>query len=96
VRDGGEAGERKVSGIKRHGQSRGSGRGAEGNAARRDGFYLDCGRSGTRFKTAPAVGLCMAELILDGAAKTVNIEALRPGRFAEGRPVKGNCANIWR
>jgi sarcosine oxidase subunit beta len=60
-----------------------------------DGFYLDCGHSGTGFKTAPAVGLCMAELILDGAAKTVDISLLAPGRFAEGRLVKGNYQNIW-
>jgi sarcosine oxidase subunit beta len=65
-------------------------------AAGPDGFYLDCGHSGTGFKTAPAVGLCMAELILDGAAKTVDIVSLRPERFAEGKPVRGNYQNIWR
>ena len=36
-------------------------------AAGPQGFYVDCGYSGTGFKTAPAVGRCMAELILDGA-----------------------------
>lgn len=61
-----------------------------------DGFYLDCAHSGTGFKTAPAIGLCMAELILDGAARTVDISALAPGRFAEGRLVKGNYDNIWK
>ena len=60
-----------------------------------DGFFLDCGYSGTGFKTAPAVGLCMTELILDGAAKTVDISLLRPERFAEGEQVKGNYQNIW-
>ena len=65
-------------------------------AAGPDGFYLDCGHSGTGFKTAPAVGKCLAELILDGAAKTVDISALAPGRFAEGKPVKGNYQSIWR
>jgi sarcosine oxidase, subunit beta len=60
-----------------------------------DGFFLDCGFSGTGFKTSPAVGLCMTELILDGAAKTVDISPLRPGRFAEGELVKGNYQNIW-
>ena len=59
------------------------------------GFYLDCGHSGTGFKTAPAVGLCMAELILDGAVTTVDITPLRPGRFAEGQPVQGNYKSIW-
>jgi sarcosine oxidase subunit beta len=65
-------------------------------AAGPEGFYLDCGHSGTGFKTAPAVGLCMAELILDGAAETVDIVSLRPERFAEGKPVRGNYQNIWR
>jgi sarcosine oxidase subunit beta len=65
-------------------------------AAGPQGFYLDCGHSGTGFKTAPAVGQCLAELILDGQAKTVDISPLRPGRFAEGVEVKGNYQNIWR
>jgi sarcosine oxidase subunit beta len=65
-------------------------------AAGPEGFYVDCGHSGTGFKTAPAVGKCMAELILDGQAKTVDITPLRPGRFAEGKEVKGNYQNIWR
>lgn len=63
-----------------------------------DGFYLDCGFSGTGFKTAPAVGLCMAEWILDGAAKTVDVSAFTPLRFKEGKPVTGEHSyeNIWR
>ena len=65
-------------------------------AAGPEGFYLDCGFSGTGFKTAPAVGLCMAELILDGASKTVDISSLAPGRFAAGQLIKGNYENIWR
>ena len=65
-------------------------------AAGPDGFYLDCGHSGTGFKTAPAIGLCMAELILDGAAKTVDISSLAPNRFAEGRPLRGSYENIWK
>jgi sarcosine oxidase subunit beta len=65
-------------------------------AAGPDGFYLDCGHSGTGFKTAPAVGLCMAELIVDGASRTVDISPLAPGRFAAGKPIKGNYQSIWR
>jgi glycine/D-amino acid oxidase-like deaminating enzyme len=63
-----------------------------------EGFYLDCGFSGTGFKIAPAVGLCMSELILDGAAKTVDISCFTPLRFAEGRHVKGQYAydNLWK
>lgn len=65
-------------------------------AAGPDGFYLDCGHSGTGFKTAPAVGLCLSELILDGAVKTVSISSLTPNRFTEGMLIKGNYENIWR
>jgi sarcosine oxidase, subunit beta len=54
-----------------------------------DGLYLATAFSGAGFKIAPAVGTCMAELIVDGAAKTVDISAFRPGRFAEGRPLVG-------
>ena len=61
-----------------------------------DGFYLDCGHSGTGFKTAPAVGLCLAELILDGSAKTVDISPYAAQRFAEGRSIKGNYQNLWK
>ena len=63
-----------------------------------DGFYLDCGHSGTGFKTAPAVGLCLSELILDGAARTVDISAFAPDRFATGRPIEPEHAYgpLWR
>lgn len=54
-----------------------------------DGFYLDCGFSGTGFKTAPGVGLCMSELILTGASKTIDISIYSPQRFADGRPIVG-------
>lgn len=65
-------------------------------AAGPEGFYLDCGHSGAGFKTAPAVGCCMAELILDGAATTVDITPLAPTRFAAGRRLQGNYANLWK
>ena len=63
-----------------------------------DGFYLDCGHSGTGFKTAPAIGLGMAELILDGAATSVDIAPFEPARFAEGRLLVGEHGGtpIWR
>jgi sarcosine oxidase subunit beta len=38
-----------------------------------DGFFLDCGFSGTGFKTAPAVGAALAELIHDGRSTTAVI-----------------------
>jgi sarcosine oxidase subunit beta len=49
-----------------------------------DGFYLQCGFSGTGFKTAPAIGACMAELIVDGAAHTLDISPFALNRFSEG------------
>jgi sarcosine oxidase subunit beta len=63
-----------------------------------EGFYLQCGFSGTGFKIAPAVGACMAELILDGRANTVDISVFTLRRFAEGRALRGEhpYADIWR
>src|SRR6266478_8727836 len=54
-----------------------------------DGLYVATAFSGSGFKIAPAVGMCMAELILDGRAKTVDIEPFGLGRFAEGRSPEG-------
>jgi sarcosine oxidase subunit beta len=52
------------------------------------GLYICAGFSGMGFKISPAIGLVMSELVLDGAAKTVDITAFRPSRFAEGKPIK--------
>lgn len=62
-----------------------------------DGFYLACGLSGTGFKTAPAQGLAMAELILDGAASSVDISGYGLDRFAAGRLLEGehSYGHIW-
>ena len=46
-----------------------------------EGFYLAVGGSGHSFKISPAIGLCMAELIADGAASTVDITPLGGARF---------------
>ena len=54
-----------------------------------DGLYLATAFSGSGFKISPAVGVCMAELILDGRAKTVDIDAFGLGRFAEGKSPEG-------
>ena len=48
-----------------------------------EGLYVCTGFSGHGFKLAPAVGIVMAELILDGQARTVDIASLRLSRFAE-------------
>lgn len=54
-----------------------------------DGLYLAAGFSGTGFKKAPAVGLGMAELILTGAANSVDFAPFRYSRFAEDQPIHG-------
>lgn len=63
-----------------------------------DGFFLACGFSGTGFKTAPAIGACLSELILDGRASTVDIDGYRLTRFAEGRLLVGEhpYGRLWR
>jgi sarcosine oxidase subunit beta len=67
-------------------------------AAGPEGFYLDCGFSGTGFKTSPAVGLCMSELILDGKSSTVDLTIYSPARFAAGQQIVGDhpYSSIWR
>ena len=63
-----------------------------------DGFYLACGLSGTGFKTSPAAGASLVELILDGAPKTVDISPFRFERFAEGKLIEGEYGygHIWK
>lgn len=63
-----------------------------------EGFYLACGLSGTGFKTSPAAGVSMVELILDGKPKTVDITPFRFSRFAEGKLLEGEYGygNIWK
>ena len=45
------------------------------------GYYLAAGFSGVGFKSSPAIGLAMAELVLDGAS-SIDIDHLRWSRFA--------------
>jgi sarcosine oxidase subunit beta len=63
-----------------------------------DGFYLDCGFSGTGFKTAPAIGACLAEWILDGRPSTVDVTSFGLERFAAGRLIHGEhpYESLWR
>lgn len=62
------------------------------------GFYLACGLSGTGFKTSPAAGASLVELILDGKPKTVDITPFRFSRFEEGKLLEGEFGygNIWK
>jgi glycine/D-amino acid oxidase-like deaminating enzyme len=53
-----------------------------------EGAYCAVGFSGHGFKLAPVVGQLMAELIVDGQARTLDLAPLRLARFAENDPVK--------
>ncbi len=63
-----------------------------------EGFWLNCGHSGTGFKIAPATGLSLAEWMVDGEPHTVDIRPFALSRFAEGRPLRAEhpYADIWR
>ena len=50
------------------------------------GLVVFAGDSGSSFKTSPANGICLAELVTEGTASLVDITPFRPGRFAEGQP----------
>jgi sarcosine oxidase subunit beta len=50
------------------------------------GLYVMLGDSGTSFKTAPAIGRCLAEWIVHGKPRTVDLTPFRSTRFAEGAP----------
>jgi len=49
-----------------------------------EGLYCALGFSGHGFKLSPMVGVTMAELIIQGAATSVDIAPLRFDRFARG------------
>jgi sarcosine oxidase subunit beta len=50
------------------------------------GLYGMLGDSGTSFKTSPAIGRCLAEWIVHGRPKLVDLTPFRSTRFAEGKP----------
>jgi sarcosine oxidase subunit beta len=56
-----------------------------GEAPNVSGLFLSNGFSGHGVMHSPATGRVMAELILDGRARTLDISALGPERFASGR-----------
>jgi len=51
-------------------------------------LLLQVGYSGHGAMESPAVGLCLAELILFGAYRTIDCSPLRWSRFREGKLVK--------
>lgn len=54
-------------------------------------LYLANGSSGHGVMHSPGIGLLLAEMMLHGAARSMDAHALRPGRFAEGEPVAGSA-----
>jgi sarcosine oxidase, subunit beta len=50
------------------------------------GLYLMTGDSGSSFKTAPAIGICLAEWITEGKPQLMDLTPFRSTRFAEGKP----------
>ena len=51
-----------------------------------EGLWLMAGDSGTSFKTAPAIGICLAEWMTEGAPRLVDLSPFRATRFADGEP----------
>jgi sarcosine oxidase subunit beta len=49
-----------------------------------EGFLCANGFSGHGFQHSPAVGILVAELVVEGQAKSLDIHPLRPQRFREG------------
>jgi sarcosine oxidase subunit beta len=52
-------------------------------------LWLVNGSSGHGVMHAPALGLLAAEMISSGWASSLDVEALRPERFAEGAAIEG-------
>lgn len=52
-----------------------------------EGLYLANGFSGHGFQHGPVVGKLLAEMILEGAARTVDVSGLSLARFTRGEPV---------
>jgi len=53
------------------------------------GLYVAAGFSGTGFKTAPAVGDAIAELIMTGATTTVDLSPFSYTRFMTDKLIAG-------
>jgi sarcosine oxidase, subunit beta len=51
-----------------------------------ENLFLANGSSGYGVMHSPALGQLLAEMILDGAASSMDVHPLRPSRFAEGQP----------
>ena len=54
-----------------------------------EGLYLAVGMSGSGFKKGPAIGQCVAEMVLHGESRTVPIPEFRLSRFVR------NFGQFW-
>ena len=63
-----------------------------------EGLFLQCGFSGSGFKTAPAVGEAMAAWILDGTPGPIDLQPFGLERFAREEPLVGEhpYESLWR
>ena len=59
-----------------------------GAAADVPNLYFANGSSGHGVMHAPALGQLLAEIVLDGAARALDVTALRPDRFTRGEPAR--------
>jgi sarcosine oxidase subunit beta len=59
-----------------------------GPIAELPGLFVAAGFSGTGFKTSPAVGAAMAEMIIDGKSKTVDLSPFSFERIRSGNLIK--------
>ena len=57
-----------------------------GRAPGMPNFYFANGASGHGVMHAPALGALVAEIVVDGAATSLDVTALRPERFASAAP----------
>jgi sarcosine oxidase subunit beta len=63
-------------------------RAAIGPIAAISGLYVAAGFSGTGFKTAPAVGAAIADLIVEGRSRTTDLTPFSFERFAAGKLIR--------
>jgi len=57
-----------------------------GRAPECENLFLCNGSSGHGVMHAPALGQLLAEIIVHGKARSLDVHELRPSRFAEGEP----------
>ncbi|HEU4884125.1 MAG TPA: FAD-dependent oxidoreductase [Longimicrobium sp.] len=57
-----------------------------GSAPGVENLFLANGSSGHGVMHSPALGQLLTEMILDGSARSMDVQPLRPSRFAEGQP----------